>query len=1190
MKNEEFPKELYLLLGDIKLTSLQLALLEQSWQGDSYDQMAQRLGYNPEYLKNIGSVLWRLLSNFLGLPVSKSNCRSIFKSRLARAAEEALLLESKKTREPDSANNFYGLESFVGRESELGLLKRWITQERCSLVGVTGIGGVGKTTLSMQLAERLKVQQQYRVIWQTLRDVPSPHETFITLVRLLGEEEVTASLYSTTELAAKIASLLSQRRCLLVLDNFDTLLQDKETAGRFKSGFEDYGELLDQVSTVCGDGCLLLTSRELPLQLESRSMDNPLKVRSLRLSGLAPQAVGQLLSAVGLDAGQSSYDRLARDYQGNPLALKVVSITIQELYSGDVEQFLLHGPVAYGGIAELLDRQLERLSKLERAIIFWLAILREPVSPIQLKSHMVPAPTEGKLLDAFQSLAARALVERDRQGCTLQPVIMEHITDLFLNGLEAELLEVKPGLFLEYPLLMAQAKEYIRESQWHLILLSLAERLQVRLGSHGNINRWCSGVLGELQLTQSASPGYGAGNLLNLMQALEIDAGGKDFTRLTIRQACLRDVQLHRARFDGAVFRDCAFAETFGSVTDVSFSPDGQLLASTDSSGSIQVRLNADGRLIHRCIGHNNWVWQASFSPDSRLLASCSSDQTVRIWDTHSGNCLCVMEGHTSITTATTFHPTAPLVASSSEDATIRLWDVRTGECIQILSGHTGCIWAISFAPDGNSLFSASEDLTIREWDFTTGKCLRILEGHTGWVKALVLSPDGKLLASGSFDRTVRLWALEGANEPYILEGHTAPVVGLAFNSDGNKIASASYDKTVRLWDIPSQKCSHVLERHTNRVWSVSFHPDGKLLASGGDDHCVRLWDVRSGRVSRTFLGHSNGAFRLGLSPDGKWIASGHEDQTVRLWAVEEQDALPLPIASLQKTLRGHGNRVFGLAFGPDTQWVASASLDGTVRIWEMSSGRCLRVLEAHKSWIWSMVCSQDGQMLATASYDHTVRLWEVRSGRCLGTLEGHGNGVLSVAFSPDGKAIASGGYAEGIRLWDRSSGRCVRAMSAHGNRVWALTFDADGKILATGGDDGTICLWDVVTGKCLRVLKGHTDHVLSLVYDTENHTLLSSSADRTIRQWCPHSGQCLQILSGHSNWVWSLATDPLSPDRLYSCSQDETIRLWDLRTGECLRFFQVPRPYEGMDITKAGGLNSAQRATLIALGAIERT
>jgi WD40 repeat protein len=162
--------------------------------------------------------------------------------------------------------------------------------------------------------------------------------------------------------------------------------------------------------------------------------------------------------------------------------------------------------------------------------------------------------------------------------------------------------------------------------------------------------------------------------------------------------------------------------------------------------------------------------------------------------------------------------------------------------------------------------------------------------------------------------------------------------------------------------------------------------------------------------------------------------------------------------------------------------------------------------------------------------------------------------------------------------------------MSAHGNRVWALTFDADGNLLATGGDDGTICLWDVVTGKCLRALKGHTDHVLSLVYDSQNHTLLSSSADRTIRQWCPHSGQCLQILSGHSNWVWSLATDPLSPDRLYSCSQDETIRLWDLRTGECLKFFQVPRPYEGMDITNAGGLNSAQKATLIALGAIERT
>lgn len=54
------------------------------------------------------------------------------------------------------------------------------------------------------------------------------------------------------------------------------------------------------------------------------------------------------------------------------------------------------------------------------------------------------------------------------------------------------------------------------------------------------------------------------------------------------------------------------------------------------------------------------------------------------------------------------------------------------------------------------------------------------------------------------------------------------------------------------------------------------------------------------------------------------------------------------------------------------------------------------------------------------------------------------------------------------------------------------------------------------------------------------------------------------------------------------SSSRDETVKLWDVKTGQCIRTYREPRPYEGLNITSATGLTPAQKAKLMALGAIE--
>ncbi|HEY9824995.1 MAG TPA: ATP-binding protein, partial [Stenomitos sp.] len=392
--------------GD-RLSELQRTIIEQVWQGRTYLDIAERYGCTEGHAKDVGSDLWKLLSEVLGDPISKKNLRLT----LMRCLQE--VEAPNQNPEPDPY--------FVGREAAIAHLHTVVAQG-AKVIAIHGEGGIGKTALARHYL-------QSRGFEPVLELLMAKDPQGVTPAQQVVEEWLKHDFQDETGLAFGIAlerlkRHLRRRKVGLLIDNIESAL---DAQGQFCPQQRAYVELLSTLASPQVQSITLVASRD-------RLCEPSLTLTHYRLPGLTQKAWQDFWSQLGIAIHEPTLSAMHHAYGGNAKAMGILAGAIQTDYEGDMAAYWQQSQgalLAPTDLKNLVDSQLQRLQTLDPnayRLFCRLGCYRYqdvPTVPLAGVLALLWDIPESQQRPALVSLQNRSLIEGRKGLYSLHPVLRE---------------------------------------------------------------------------------------------------------------------------------------------------------------------------------------------------------------------------------------------------------------------------------------------------------------------------------------------------------------------------------------------------------------------------------------------------------------------------------------------------------------------------------------------------------------------------------------------------------------------------------------------------------------------------------------------------------------------------------------------------------------------------------------------
>ena len=1166
---------------------------------------------------------------------------------------------------------------FQGREDAIRTLSDWISIPAIApkLLAICGIGGIGKTCLSLKLAEAVG-QNFQQVVWLPVKKDQPPEDFLRSLLIILqanasskialrrsnrsyssvsrqaqNQKEASNSastkdetfglessplkgqhvpVESVARLIQQIVLHLSQQRCLVILDGFERIFKSEGTsassegkraptfhvsrqqqASAYKPGFEAYGDLLEAIkdsarfrpsekasksASTEQSSCLILTSREKPRELLVEVFDRAVKLYTLQ--GLADVDAIAVIKKFHLQGTAADRREFVRRYSGHPMALLLAANTVQDVFSGSIQNFLAQDISVFDDLRSVLKDQFKRLPLVEKEAIYWLAINHKPCSLEELKADIVHKDHKANLLYTLRSLGRRSLIKVIRyQGYggvqySLHPVVLEYVLDRFVREMFYDLVKGDLTSFNSFALLKADAEERLRRLQATRIVTPILDRLKNYCKGAASAEAHLNQRLCEFRDQNPARLGYAGGNFVNLLAQLSAgNLSKKDFSRLAIWQAYLPGVRLNESNFSFCQLDRSVFTEALSDVLAVSFnSPSWRsasqlpLLAAGDANGVVHLWMTQSERGIGSQTGQ-------PIDPVIDQTIDQRPDQKLGQWLAHSG-----------WVRALSFIPHTNCLVTGGDDNQIKLWRLlahpqKATMPAELVWSQTAQDWvrAIAVSPDGSILATGGDDKVML---YRAGDGHEIGAIHHSAMRTLAFSPNGEWLAGCGDDAVIRLWAIASIEEttseiqPVLtLSGHTDLVHALCFSPDSTRLVSGGNDGSIVVWavnygaDWISGEKRHTFEPPGDRISTLAISPDGRFLASGGDEAQLRLWNFETFKPVAGISTDRSRLWSVAFQQQGSrlLLGAGGERQQLMLWQVATDDADSQGISTAEeglaaetevrslRTYRGYTRGIRTLAYLGDRRLIGGGD-SGDLWVWDAQTGDRTATLSLHQGRIWSVAVDAQKKRIASASDDYTVRLWDATTGQCLTTLSGHNSWVRAVSFSNHGRYLASAGDDCTVRIWNTVSGICSKVLDRASHWIRTVSFDpANARYVVSGGDARVVTRWDRKENT-YEALAHHEHRICSVAHSPDGRLIASGSDDATVVVWDVKNKEVVHHFKQPRLGVKSVSFSP-NGRYLAAGGEDQIVYVWDLNQSDpnqyCLKL--RPNDYTGL----AGGVRS---------------